>query len=78
MVFDFPYTFAICAWSGFDPELDRSEVLAKEIVDFKTFWSIAVLLGIQGLWFALYFCNFDLDPELIRIRFRMWIFSIFL
>jgi len=49
MVFDFPYTFAICPLSGFDPELDRSEVLAKETFDFDTFWAVSSLLGIQGL-----------------------------
>ena len=66
-VFDFAYTFAICAWSGIDPELDRSEFLAKEIllilirfVLFQVYWFFKVL------WFSLYFCNFDLDPELIR------------
>ena len=44
-VFDFPYTFAICAGSGFDPELDRSEFLAKKIADFETFWAVSGLLG---------------------------------
>ena len=73
--------FPILLQFGLDPELIRNWIAVnfwqRKLLILIRFGLFQVYWVFKVLWFSLYFCNFDLDPELIRIRFRMSIFQFF-